>query len=66
MQGSGALYANCGSHREVFTIRFEQFGQWLSTLGTIQVNWKLLVMKISMGDRTVTLKGEEGSSPWYP
>lgn len=33
--------------------------QWLSTLGTVQVNWKLLVMKISMGDRIVTLKGEE-------
>ncbi|XP_022881659.1 uncharacterized protein LOC111398794 [Olea europaea var. sylvestris] len=36
--------------------------QWLSTLGTVQVNWKLLEMKIPMGGNAVTLKGEEGPS----
>lgn len=34
--------------------------QWLSTLGTVQVNWKPLEMKIALGKSAITLKGEEG------
>lgn len=34
--------------------------QWLSTLGTVRINWKTLVMKIPMGKNTVILKGEDG------
>lgn len=36
--------------------------QWLSTLGTVQVNWKKLVMKIPLRENTVTLKEDEGLS----
>lgn len=34
--------------------------QWLSSLGSMEVNWKLLVMKFKLGDTIITLRGDQG------
>lgn len=36
--------------------------QWLSPLGNMEVNWKLLTMKFRMGESVKTLKGDPGLS----
>lgn len=36
--------------------------QWLSPLGNMEVNWKLLTMKFRMGESVKTLKGDLGLS----
>lgn len=32
--------------------------QWLCSLGSMEVNWKLLIMQYRMGETTITLKGD--------
>lgn len=34
--------------------------QWSGSLGSMEVNWKLLIMRFKMGNIVMTLKGDHG------
>lgn len=36
--------------------------QWLGSLGCMEINWKLLTMKLRMGETWMTMRGDRGLS----